>query len=203
LDLDNCPSQLAQLPKALSSFSRVIACHGGHEPKVSLGLVPLLATALQAGQLEIVPMKRGGKNAADFGLAFWAGRLSAELPADTEFVVLSLDRDLDHVVHLLEGLGRSVRRLDGKEPLTAASNGAPGGRGVSDRLLRDYERTQLVAGSTPARRATLRSSIRAFCQGRDGADPDALFDALVARGVVSVDSNDRVTYRGDHDEIPF
>ncbi len=40
-----------------------------------------------------------GKNAADFGLAFWAGRLATEMPAETEFIILSQDGDWDHVVN--------------------------------------------------------------------------------------------------------
>ena len=101
IDLDNCPRQLDDLPQTLAGYTRIIACYGGIEPKVALGLVPLLAAAIQAKKLEIVGMKRGGKNAADFGLAFWAGRLVAEMPPQTTFEILSQDSDLDHVVYPL------------------------------------------------------------------------------------------------------
>jgi hypothetical protein len=59
--------------------------------------------------LEIVGMQRKGKNAADFGLAFHGGRLLAELPPDTEFVIVSKDAGLDHVVDLLRRAGRTSR----------------------------------------------------------------------------------------------
>src|SRR5438552_3555205 len=114
IDLDNCPRQIEQLPETLATFARVIACYGGTEPKVPFGMVPLLSTAIHEGRLAIIGMQKKGKNAADFGLAFWAGRLAAEMPPDTEFLILSQDTDLDHVVHMLQGAKRQVERRDGK-----------------------------------------------------------------------------------------
>ncbi len=114
IDLDNCPRQIERLPETLTEYARVIACYGGTEPKVPLGMVPLLATAIHEGRLAIIGMQKKGKNAADFGLAFWAGHLAAEMPPDTEFLILSQDTDLDHVVHMLQGAKRRVERHDGK-----------------------------------------------------------------------------------------
>src|SRR5437764_8077373 len=114
IDLDNCPRQIEQLPETLATFARIVACYGGTEPKVPLGMVPLLATAIHEDRLAIIGMQKKGKNAADFGLAFWAGRLVTEMPPDTEFLILSQDTDLDHVVHMLQSANRRVERLDGK-----------------------------------------------------------------------------------------
>jgi hypothetical protein len=77
IDLDNCPKQIDLLHQALAGITRAVACYGGVEPKVQVGLVPLLAAAINEGKLDIIKMEKG-RNAADFGLAFWAGRLTAE-----------------------------------------------------------------------------------------------------------------------------
>ena len=98
IDLDNCPKQIDLIHEALAGITRAVACYGSVEPKVQVGLVPLLAAAINAGKLEIIGMEKSGKNAADFGLAFWAGKLTAELPPETEFLILSQDGDWDHVV---------------------------------------------------------------------------------------------------------
>ncbi|MEO5376576.1 MAG: PIN domain-containing protein [Magnetococcus sp. DMHC-6] len=87
IDLENCPAELGQLPETLSEFSKIIVCFAGIEPKVPLGLVIVLAKAIHEGRLEFVGMDRGGKNAADFGLAFWAGRLVSEMPKETSFTM--------------------------------------------------------------------------------------------------------------------
>jgi len=111
IDLDNCPGELLRIAGQADEGVRVIGCHGAKEPTVSLGLVPRLAELLSSHRLQIVSMRQGGKNAADFGLTFWGGWLAGQLPPETEFVVVSNDTDLDHLVSLLVTSGRPARRM--------------------------------------------------------------------------------------------
>ena len=167
IDLDNCPRQIEQLPETLATFARVIACYGGTEPKVPFGMVPLLATAIHDGRLAIIGMQKKGKNAADFGLAFWAGRLAAEMPPDTEFLILYQDTDLDHVVHMLQGAKRQVERLDGKVHRTKRLPTTPlkPQAETDDDVVTEYCTVYLQpARSRPVRKVTLSNSIRAFCK---------------------------------------
>jgi len=198
IDLDNCPRQLERLPETLTEYARVIACYGGVEPKVPLGMVPLLATAIHEGRLAIIGMQKKGKNAADFGLAFWAGRLAAEMPPDTEFLILSQDTDLDHVVHMLQGANRQVERLDGKVHRTKRLSTDPPKPQVEteDDAVTEYCTVYLQpARSRPVRKVTLSNSIRAFCKNhKKHITPEEILQGLVARGVVVIDDNGRVTY---------
>jgi hypothetical protein len=202
IDLDNCPRQLRHLPEALSGFARVVACHGGADPKVSLTLLPLLAQALHEGKLEVVRMQRGGPNAADFGLAFWAGRLAQQAPPEAEFVIFSGDRDLDHVVELLRKAGRRVERLDGNRflpvvvPLERARPAPVAAAPVrmGDRL-RQYQKMHLSRKEgRPSRQASLLNSLRAFCKDHPGVEAEAILRGLIARGHVAIDPAGRVTY---------
>jgi len=80
IDLDNCPRQIERLPETLTEYARVIACYGGTEPKVPLGMVPLLATAIHEGRLAIIGMQKKGKKCGRFwpGVLGWAiGRRDA------------------------------------------------------------------------------------------------------------------------------
>jgi hypothetical protein len=198
IDLDNCPRQIEQLPATLATFTRVIACYGGTEPKVPFGMVPLLATAIHEGRLAIIGMQKKGKNAADFGLAFWAGRLVAEMPPDTEFLILSQDTDLDHVVHMLQSANRHVERLDGKVHRTKkVSPHPPEQQGDTDGdAVAEYCTVYLQPGrSRPVRKVTLSNSIRAFCKNhKKHIKPEEILRGLVARGVVVIDEKGRVTY---------
>jgi len=63
--------------------------------------VTVLAEPILGGDLEIVGMENKGKNAADFGLCFHVGKLMAEMPPDTEFILLSEDGNMDHAVNML------------------------------------------------------------------------------------------------------
>jgi PIN domain len=199
IDLDNCPRQIERLPETLTEYARVIACYGGTEPKVPFGMVPLLATAIHEGRLAIIGMQKKGKNAADFGLAFWAGRLAAEMPPDTEFVILSQDTDLDHVVHMLQGSKRRVERLDGKVHRTkrvATGSAEPPPVETDGEVVTEYCTVYLQpARSRPVRKITLSNSIRAFCKNhKKNIKPEEILRGLVARGVVVIDDNGRVTY---------
>jgi hypothetical protein len=198
IDLDNCPRQIDCLPETLMEYARVIACYGGTEPKVPLSMVPLLATAIHEGRLAIIGMRKKGKNAADFGLAFWAGRLAAEMPPDTEFLILSQDTDLDHVVHMLQGANRWVERLDGKVHRTKRiSTDLPEQQVETDGdVVTEYCTVYLQpARSRPVRKVTLSNSIRAFCKNhKKNIKPEEILHGLVACGVVVIDDNGRVTY---------
>src|SRR4030095_10304208 len=198
IDLDNCPRQIDRLPETLTEYARVIACYGGVEPKVPLGMVPLLATAIHEGRLTILGMQKKGKNAADFGLAFWAGRLAAEMPPDTEFLILSQDTDLDHVVHMLQGANRRVERLDGKVHRTKRLSADPPKPQVETDgdAVTEYCTVYLQpARSRPVRQVTLSQRLRGVCRNhKKSVTPEEMVYGWVARGVVVIDDSGRVTY---------
>jgi hypothetical protein len=202
IDLDNCPKQIDELPQALAGFAQVIACYGGAEPKVHLSLVPLLAPAVNDGKLKIIKMEKRGKNAADFGLAFWAGRLTAEMPEETEFLILSQDTDLDHVVSLLRSLGRKVERLDGKTsqieirnaPSPAKSQTTVARKTVSD-FVNEYSMKYLQTGKPrPAKKTTLLNSIKSAFKNKGEFKPEEIMQELLKRGILAIDGKDHVTY---------
>jgi hypothetical protein len=205
IDLDNCPRQIEELPEALAGFQRAIACYGGIAPKVHVSVVPMLAAAINEGKLEIIGMQKRGKNAADFGLAFWAGRLSAEMPPETEFLILSQDADLDHVVNLLRSAGRQVERIDGKAskieiaPKPASAKKTQPVAATAKRSLDDfvdsYCRQHLKTGKArPAKKTTLINSIKSCFKKHKEANPEKIVQALLERGIIAIDGKGRVTY---------
>jgi hypothetical protein len=214
IDLDNCPKQIDLLHQALAGITRAVACYGGVEPKVQVGLVPLLAAAINAGKLDIIKMEKKGRNAADFGLAFWAGRLMAEMPPETEFIILSQDGDLDHVVSLLRHAGRKVERLDGKaskieiSPKPAAAKSRPSAATTTkrslDELVEDYCRQQLQTVKTrPVKKTTLLNSIKSCFKKHKEVNPDKIMQALLERGIITIDEKGRVTYPKAASAVPL
>ena len=188
IDLDNCPKELAELPNELANFTRIVACYGINEPRLSISLVRALAPAIHEGRLEFVGMELRGKNAADFGLAFWAGRLLERLPAETEFVILSRDNGLEHVVNLLRREHRSARRAGSA---IEAKTGVDPDDGAAEEFYTERLRTQL---HRPKRRKTLLKGIRTFFQNREGLDADRVLAALMRRGWVTCDGEGIISY---------
>lgn len=227
IDLDNCPKQIEMLPQTFDGFSRIVACYGGVEPKVHLSLVPLLAAAINTGKLEIVGMEKRGKNAADFGIAFWAGRLMAEMPVpETEFLILSQDSDLDHVVNMLRSAKRKVRRINGKTKKVKIANSPAASQGVLSEtddirsndvnVIEEYSLQVLHSGKPrPAKKTTLINSVKSYFKNRKEIDPEKVLQNLMERGIIAINEKGRVTYSkpdavpqpssvlSRHDEIPF
>ena len=111
IDLENCPSQLEQLPTDLANYLQVLICYATSHSKLPLGWLLPLSNAILAKKLKIIKMDSISKNAADFGICFLAGSLMQELSKETHFVIVSNDKDLDHVVYLLKSHGRSAERI--------------------------------------------------------------------------------------------
>ncbi|ABK44590.1 hypothetical protein Mmc1_2089 [Magnetococcus marinus MC-1] len=203
IDLDNCPKEMGKVSQVVDDYTRIIVCYGGIEPKVPLGLVTSLATAIHDGKLELIGMDRGGKNAADFGLAFWAGRLVTELPEETAFTILSDDTDLDHVVDLLTRSGRHAKRLNGQQRKQKAYTKAGTGSDSTDVELggavKQYVEMRLLPGKPrPAKRSTLLNSIKAVFSPKDGVSPETILKRLQDDGYLEINSKGKVVYLLDN-----
>jgi len=216
IDLDNCPQQISQLPANLDGFSRIVVCYGSQEPKLPLGLVTALAEPILGGHLEVVGMEKKGKNAADFGLCFHAGKLMAEMPPDTEFILLSEDGDLDHAVNMLRANQRTARRVNGKTATTSRTLDASavrvnGKTATTSRTLdtsaveiagRDYADHRLQAKSPrPASRKALLNDIKAYTKTRHAVQPQYVLDWLQDNGWVENSNSGKIRYVDGRPEI--
>src|SRR5690554_6316807 len=103
IDLENCPNHIQELQDSLRDYDKVIICYASTGAKIPLDWLMPLHEAISAGHLQIHKMDSIGKNAADFGIFFFAGMLAQQLEGAAEFTIVSDDSDLDHLVSLLEG----------------------------------------------------------------------------------------------------
>jgi hypothetical protein len=111
IDLENYPSQINELPKVLAQYHLVVICYAQSNARIPIDWLMPLNDTINKAQLKIFRMTSNGKNAADFGISFYAGMLMSQLPTDAHFVIMSDDQDLDHVVNLLKNQQRSAERL--------------------------------------------------------------------------------------------
>jgi len=111
IDLENYPSQINELPKVLAQYHLVVICYAQSNARIPIDWLMPLNDTINKAQLKIFRMTSNGKNAADFGISFYAGMLMSQLPPDAHFVIMSDDQDLDHVVNLLKNQQRSAERL--------------------------------------------------------------------------------------------
>lgn len=196
IDIDNCPSEINKIIENLNIYTRIIICYGGQIPKISLNLVVLLADAIHEKKLEIIGMTKKGKNAADFGLCFLAGRLSAQMP-QAEFLILSNDSDLDHVVNMLKDFKHSVKRIGiTQENITATipSTESPKITPELQAFAQEYYEHVLRSKNRPAKEATLLNSLRAFCTAKCPNKEQLLFNLLKNKGYFSISASGTILY---------
>jgi hypothetical protein len=192
IDLENCPSQINQLMNNLELYSHVVVCYAQSGVKIPIDwIVPLTAT-VNDNRFKLVKMPKGGKNAADFGISFWAGVFMAQLPLQTHFDIVSNDNDLDHVVSLLQSQQRSAERIGFKKDNPEVFLGTSGlVTNSKEDCLHEYC-SHLVKHSKPAKKETLLNSIKSKFKANN-IDPEELFEELMKKGIIFVKEN-KITY---------
>lgn len=198
IDLENCPNQIHDLQDSLKEYSRVVICYASTGAKIPLDwLVPLNET-INASRLQIHKMDKIGKNAADFGIFFFAGMLAQQLDEAAEFTIASDDTDLDHLVSLLENLSHKVKR-EGKEKITALPAAAivvpavPIIKDVAAGVKLYCEHLERYSGNRPASEQTLRNSIRTR-MAQNIAMTEAVLEQLIKLKALSL-SGTKVVYQ--------
>jgi len=202
IDLDNCPSEITQLSENLSQFKRIIGCFGQQEPRIPLSLAKILARPLCQGTLDLVKMPRSGKNAADFGLAFMAGQLLVEMSADTEFVILSHDTDLDHVVDMLRASNRKAKRIapiKNSEPSSTSTKNSHATLSQADieDFTYNFWNLRLKNNSNkPTSQKSLFNSINATFRGLPANHVQEILNCLERWKIITIPANaqSKITY---------
>jgi replication fork clamp-binding protein CrfC len=197
IDLENCPDQIYHLQKSLEQFSQVVICYAQTGVKIPLDWLIPLSITVSSNKLRIFKMTSGGKNSADFGICFFAGVLMQQLPKETHFVIISNDTDLDHVVNLLKGQGRSAERIGNKKEEKELANATKTAEAtktiveatVSISPIKIYCMYLLsYSKNRPAKKDTLLNSIKnKFKDSPDAAA--AVFKLLTTQGAVTVSAN--------------
>ncbi|MEN9848373.1 MAG: hypothetical protein RL368_1113 [Pseudomonadota bacterium] len=207
IDIDNCPNELANILKNMKLYTRIIICYGGQIPKIPLNLIYSFAEAINDKKLDVIGMTKKGKNAADFGLCFLAGRLSLEMPT-AEFLIVSNDTDLDHAVNMLTHFGHKAQRIGTKQESTDESGLVV----ATTAILNNSDSTALVATSLPqivaeyvqktlsnsharpSKSSTLLNSIKAFCRTKYPDKETQVFNYMKINGLIKVLASGAIQY---------
>lgn len=145
-----------------------------------------MANALQAlGQhVEYIQMAGEGKNALDFHIAYYIGRLAAETP-DATFHVISADTGFDPLIKHLASKTISCQRWKSIADIPLADGPKPDSPKENLQVVVAY--LQKLKNNKPSTLKTLRSAINALFQKQLAAQElDVLVDRLTQRGTIKV-----------------
>lgn len=200
IDLENCPSQINQLMNHLDEYSHIVVCYAQSGAKIPIDWMIPLTKVINEGRLKLIKMREVGKNAADFGIAFWAGVLMAKLPEQTHFDIVSNDTDLDYAVSLLTDQKRSAKRCGMKKdvsiPAVVKAVSTPTvvlpkiivPNTLDYYLLESCLYLASMPSNKPVKKETLLNSIQSKFKS-DKVDANKAVESLVKNGVISINGN--------------
>ncbi len=185
IDLENYPKQINELPNILNEYHQVVICYAQSNARIPIDWLMPLNDTINKAQLKVFRMTNTGKNAADFGISFYAGMLMSQLPPHAHFVIMSDDQDLDHVVNLLKSQQRSAERLGMRceqKPLSLQSTESCAPSQVKDMVspLVKLYCAHLVTykNNRPSKQTTLINSIKSKL-GEQKGHAEAVLQSLI------------------------
>jgi hypothetical protein len=192
IDLENCPCQINALMTHLENYSYVVVCYAKTGTKVPIDWIIPLTSTVNDSRLKIIKMPVTGKNAADFGITFWAGMLMAKLPQKTHFDIFSNDTDLDYLVGLLKSQQRTAERIGTKKEIPPILAKIANQVIKDDYLQESCLYLSSMINNKPTKKESLLNSIKSKFKS-DNVDENILFDSLVKHSVITVNAN-KITY---------
>ncbi|HUJ44050.1 MAG TPA: PIN domain-containing protein [Opitutaceae bacterium] len=165
---------------------------GRMQKRLEVGLVQQLLQ--RPSGVRLIEMGVSGKNALDLALAYHLGKAAAADPGGC-FHIISRDRDYDPLIAHLKQAGIKIWRHDTFSIQAILPEGKPAATAGKIEIVANRLRRSTT--NRPKRKSTLLSHIRAQFQGRlKDSEAGEIVAALVGRGIIGIDSKDKVTYPG-------
>lgn len=189
VDLENiAPGSLAGIPDDWSVY--VFA--GDHQGKLDMDLAESMLD--HGGGAKIVRAKGHGKNALDFHIAYYIGKLSEKDPGSS-FRILSKDKGFDPLVGYLKGNGIACARIEGVADIeTTPGKGrakppcVPGVESFAAHLKGISEKAR------PKKEAKLKAYIQHWAK-QEESWVEPIFKGLLSKGLIRIEGN-KVEYSG-------
>jgi hypothetical protein len=168
---------------------RVIIFVGETQTKLPIEL----AVSLQplGSNAEYVQISGSGKNALDFHIAFWIGKISEREP-NSYFHIVSKDTGFDPLVkHLKKSniLAQRVSTISEIQILNGITNGS-----LSDKVVSVAQSLKLRGSSRPRKRKTLKNTIASmFMKTLKESEIDEIVADLEKKDLISI-ANEIVSY---------
>lgn len=153
---------------------------GASQPKIPVDTV----LALQPFEPEYIQMDGNGSNALDFHIAFYIGRLAAQIPG-AQFHIISKDTGFDPLIRHLKQLGIPCRRSESVSDLMKPFQ--PPAAPVCDKADAAIEKLSNHKTGRPRALKTLRPWLKAlFANQIDEEAIERLIQELAERGAIKV-----------------
>ncbi len=187
IDLENVmPDDFSRLNR---EDVRTYLFAGKLQEKIKLATV--MAVQPLGDKVKWVQMAGSGKNALDFHLAFYLGSLFAKDPKSVYYFV-SNDKGFDPLVDHVKSLGGAASRIGDLKKIPAPA------KGVAAQKASAKMTVKMMADDLKARKCKtaqrVKNAIRSFFNKQDPAEVDRIYDMMVKKGLMTVDTNGHVSW---------
>ncbi len=204
LDIENCPQTAESLGQFCEEYHHVQLVYATSNLSFNLDVLSQMTTYIQHQRLHILKMNNVGKNSADFGLAFMAGRFSQLYASQAyQFVVMSNDHAMSYVVEMLIKFGFDAQLVKTRVhlPTVAAHLNQPDPVLLTPKLkqppdlqnvLQKLMVILLKLEHLPVKQESLKKAIQSWVN-IDAKHADKLMALMVAQQLITRD-NQKVHY---------
>jgi len=182
VDLENvAPETFAEVPEN----TRVYVFSGEKQTRIDTGLAESMLERL--GSAKLIRIKGEGKNALDFHIAFYLGKLSESNPGSS-FTILSKDKGFDPLVAYMNSKQIECGRIESISEIVFAKN--PTRPGLESFLVHLIGRDEKFR---PKKVAKLKAYLGNWAKSNAGI-VEPIFNELLSQGRIEIDG-EKVRYR--------
>lgn len=180
-------------PDAMAALERehfiVLVFVGANQAKVTYEVASVLQR--MGDRADYIKIDGSGKNALDFHIAYYIGRLSAKEP-EAHFLIVSKDTGFDPLIRHLKSKKISVSRIKSIADLPSSKKATS--KSAPDRISTVIANLKHRGASNPRTLKTLASTINAlFQKSLSAAEVDGIIADLKKKGIVVVNQT-KVSY---------
>lgn len=182
VDLENvAPETFAEVPEN----TRVYVFSGEKQTRIDTGLAESMLERL--GSAKLIRIKGEGKNALDFHIAFYLGKLSESNPGSS-FTILSKDKGFDPLVAYMNSKQIKCGRIESISEIPISKNRAdPDAESFLAHLNLVDERVR------PKKMASLKAYLENWAR-RNSEIVDPIINELRSQGRIEIDG-EKIRYR--------
>lgn len=205
IDIENCPGYIKDLEKHKKKYQKVIICYSQNKTKVSLSLpeiFDIFNDMYASDKLDFFQVPSEQKNAADFGISFYAGMLTQKIKKGSKITILSDDGELESVVNILKKIGFKSERIGYKFEKIGTINEGKSVKSIrtisnkntskdsclSEGMKKYCKYLSKAEKGRPSKKTTLRNSIKSQIPDNK-IEPDDIIQELIECKIIKVNDS--------------
>jgi hypothetical protein len=178
--------------KKINENVKMLVFVGANQKNIPAELVE--KTQPKGENIQWIMIKKSGKNAADFLIAYHLGTIISL--KQTEFFIYSKDKGFDALVEFIKSKNKKVRRIENFNEINSCRIVLENIDNNLEKVMNNLEKVaEKKVESIPATIETLSNSIKSWLKTEDENETKRVISCLKEKKIIS-EENEKITYNG-------